>query len=131
MDKVLEFLKANPTYFIGTEAGDQPEVRPFGTITKFENKLYVQTGRCKNVFKQIEANPKVTICGWDGKGTWIRVNATAVIDDRDEASQAVLDEYPSLQERYAAGDGNCVVFYLKDATVRICSFTADEETYTF
>ena len=131
MDKVLQFLKANPTYFLATEHDGQPEVRPFGTITKFEDKLYVQTGMVKNVYKQIEANPKVAICGWDGRGTWLRVSATAVIDKRDEASEAVLAEHESLRAMYAPGDGNCVVFYLKDATATFSSFTAEDETYTF
>ena len=37
MDEVLAYLKANPTYFLATvdEKGD-PQVRPFGTIAKFE-----------------------------------------------------------------------------------------------
>lgn len=132
MDKVLEFLKKNPTYFLATENGDQPEIRPFGTITKFEDKLYIQTGRSKDVFKQLEASPKISICGWDAEaGMWLRVNATAVVDDRDEASDAVLNEYPNLRGMYAPGDGNCVVFYLKDATARFCSFTAPEEVVTF
>ena len=132
MDKVLEFLKKNPTYFLATCDGDQPESRPFGTIARFEDKLYIQTGRSKNVFKQIEANPKINICGWDPEaGAWLRIDATAVIDDRDEASEAVLSEYPNLRALYAPGDGNCVVFYLKDATARFCSFTAPEEVHTF
>ena len=132
MDKVLEFLKKNSTYFLTTMNGDQPEVRPFGTICKFEDKLYIQTGRKKDVFKQIEANPKVAICGWDAEaGAWLRINATAVIDDRDEASDVVLNDYPHLRNAYTPGDGNCVVFWLKDATARFCSFGAPEEVFTF
>ena len=131
MDEVLAFLKANPVYFIATENGDQPEIRPFATITKYNDKLYIQTGMVKNVYKQIEANPKIAICGWDNNGTWLRINATAVPDFSIEASQALLDEYPSLQKGYAAGDGNCVVLELKDATARFCKFGEDERVVTF
>ena len=82
--------------------------------------------------KQIEANPKVAICGWDAEaGAWLRINATAVIDDRDEASDVVLNDYPHLRNAYTPGDGNCVVFWLKDATARFCSFGAPEEVFTF
>ena len=132
MDKVIEFLKANHTYYLATVDGDQPEVRPFGTATEFEGKLYIQTGRKKDVYKQMVAHPKVSICCFSPEeGKWLRIDATAVEDARDEASQAVLDDYPSLGNLYAAGDGNCVVFYLKDATARFCSFTAPEEVITF
>ena len=132
MDEVLKFFKDNPTYFIATVDGDQPEIRPFGTFTKFEDKLYFQTGMVKDVFKQIQANPKVAICGWDGEnGAWLRVTGTAVIDERPEASAAVLEEYPSLKEFYAPGDGNCVVCYLKDAKARFCSFTSEERVVEF
>ena len=58
-------------------------------------------------------------------GKWIRVEATAVEDSRIEAEQHMLDEYPVLQDRYAAGDGNHQVLYLKDATATISSFTED------
>ena len=122
MEEVYEFLKKCETYFIATVDGDQPRVRPFGTVDLFENKLYIQTGKVKNVAKQIKANPKIEICGMtDGK--WIRVAAVAVEDDRVEARQHMLDAYPSLQKMYKADDGNCQVFYLKDATATIYSFT--------
>lgn len=122
MEEVYDFLKKCETYFIATIDGDQPRVRPFGTVNIFENKLYIQTGKVKNVSKQIKANPKIEICGMaDGK--WIRVEAVAVEDDRVEARQDMLDAYPSLQAMYAADDGNTEVLYLKDATATISSFT--------
>lgn len=131
MKKVLEFLKENHTYYLATMNGDQPEIRPFGTIAEFEGKLIIQTGMSKDVFKQIEANPKISLCCFDGKGTWLRLNATAEIDKRDEASAALLAEYPDLQRMYAPGDGNCVVIALTNATARFCSFTAPEEVIEF
>ena len=122
MKEVYEFLKKCETYFLATMDGDQPRVRPFGTVDLFENKLYIQTGKVKNVSKQIKANPKIEICGMvDGK--WIRVEAVAVEDDRVEARQHMLDAYPSLQAMYAADDDNTEVLYLKDATATISSFT--------
>ena len=131
MDEVLAFLKANPVYFVATVNGDQPEIRPFATITKYNDKLYIQTGMVKNVYKQLEANPKIAICGWDNNGTWLRINATVVPDHSIEASKALLDEYPALQKGYAPGDGNCVVLELKDATARFCKFGEDERVVTF
>lgn len=130
MQEVYEFLKKCETYYLATVEGDQPRVRPFGTANIFENKLYIQTGKTKNVSKQMKVNPKIEICGMsDGK--WIRVNAVAVEDDRVEARQHMLDAYPSLQGRYKANDGNCQVFYLKDATATISSFTEAPKSIKF
>ena len=60
MDEVLEFLKKNKTYYVGTVDGDQPEIRPFGTVLKYNDKLYIQTGMVKDCYKQMVANPKIT-----------------------------------------------------------------------
>ena len=93
MEKVYEFLKAAGTYYLATLEGDQPRVRPFGTIDLFEDKLYIQTGKVKDVSKQIHANPKIEICAFKD-GTWLRVAAKAYADDRIEAQEHMLAGYP-------------------------------------
>ncbi|WP_144743341.1 pyridoxamine 5'-phosphate oxidase family protein [Enorma burkinafasonensis] len=132
MDDVLAYLKKNPTYFLATvdEEGN-PQVRPFGTIAKFEGRLFIQTGKVKAVSRQMHAHPRIAICAADVEGGWLRIEADAVEDDRVEARQAVLDEYPDLQGMYAADDGNCEVFALENATATFCSFTAEPRTVTF
>lgn len=130
MEQVLEFLKKCGTYYLATMDGDQPRVRPFGTIHEFEGKLYFQTGLIKPVAKQLAANPKVEISGM-AEGKWIRVAAEAVLDERIEAAESMLEAYPSLKAMYQPGDGNTAVYYLKNATAEICSFTEPKETITF
>ncbi|MEE0564210.1 MAG: pyridoxamine 5'-phosphate oxidase family protein [Lactobacillus rogosae] len=97
MERVLKFLKEVETYYLATVEGDQPRVRPFGTAHIFEGKLYIQTGKIKDVSKQIHANPKVEICAFKD-GEWLRVAGELVEDDRKEARQSMLDAYPSLQK---------------------------------
>ena len=80
MKEVYDFLKKCGTYFLATAEGAQPRVRPFGTIDLFEDKLYIQTGKSKEVSKQITANPQIEICAFDGK-KWLRIEAKAVEDD--------------------------------------------------
>ena len=53
MERVAKFLKEAETYYLATVEGDQPRVRPFGTAHIFEGKLYIQTGKVKDVSKQI------------------------------------------------------------------------------
>ena len=130
MQRVAEFLKNAGTYYLATVEGDQPRVRPFGTAHIFEDKLYIQTGKVKDVSKQIHANPKVEVCAFkDGK--WLRVAGELVEDDRVEARQSMLDAYPSLQNMYKADDGNTEVFYFKDATATFSSFTDEPEVLKF
>jgi len=130
MQEVYDFLKKCETYYLATMDGDQPRVRPFGTIDLFEGKLYIQTGKSKDVSKQMKANPKIEISGMaDGK--WIRVEAIAVNDDRVEAKQHMLDAYPSLQGMYSATDDNTQTLYLKEATATISSFTEEPKVIKF
>ncbi len=130
MKRVYEFLKKCRIYYLATTDGDQPRVRPFGTIDIFEDKLYIQTGKVKEVSKQIAANPKIEICAFDGD-KWIRIAATAVRDDRIEAKSHMLDNYPDLKAMYDAHDDNTEVLYLKDACATISSFTDKPEIIEF
>ena len=129
--EVYAFIKAQKTYYIATVEGDQPRVRPFGTVHIFEDKLYLQTGRKKPTSHQIEANPKIELVAYDGSATWIRVSAEAVADDRIEAQTSMLSEYPELKSMYTPGDGNTVVYYLKNAKARIDSFAAPQRVIEF
>ena len=131
MEKVYEFLKNAGVYYIATVDGYQPHVRPFGTVNIFDGKLYIQTGKSKDVSRQIEANGKVEISAMVGDDRWIRLTGTLVEDDRIEARISMLDAYPSLQAMYKADDGNTVVYYLKDAKAVFCSFTEAPEVVTW
>ena len=126
MERVVKFLKEAGTYYLATVEGDQPRVRPFGTVNLFEGKLYIQTGRVKDVSRQLHANPKAEICAFQG-GEWLRVAGELIADDRVEARQSMLDAYPSLQKMYRADDGNTEVFYFQNATATFSSFTKEPE----
>ncbi len=130
MEKVLEFLKSAGTYYLATVEGDQPRVRPFGTILLFEGKLYIQTGKIKPVSKQLMANPKAEICAFKD-GTWLRVAGELIEDDRREAKKAMLDAYPNLRGMYNEDDGNTQVLYFRNAVATFSSFGGAPETVTF
>ena len=130
MQEVYEFLKKCGNYYLATVDGDQPRVRPFGTANIFVGKLYIQTGKSKEVSKQIQKNPKVEICGFT-EGKWLRVAGELVRDDRIEAKQSMLDAHPSLKNMYSAEDDNTEVLYFKNATATFSSFTEAPRTITF
>lgn len=121
MQTVHDFIKACGTYYLATVENGQPRVRPFGTINIFDGKLYIQTGKSKEVSKQIQANSKVELCCFDGQ-KWLRLAGELVRDDRIEAKKDMLNKYPSLQKMYSAEDDNTEVLYFKNATATFSSF---------
>ena len=130
MHEVYEFLKSAGTYYLATLEGNQPRVRPFGTIDLFDGRLYIQTGKRKSVADQLKANPNIELSAMLN-GRWIRLTAEAVLDENVDAQTHMLDSYPSLKAMYAPGDGNTEVYWLRNATATICSFTAEPEVYQF
>ena len=123
MDEVFDFLKACGTYYLATVEGDQPRVRPFGTIHIFE-------GRTKNDSRQLQQNPKAELCAFS-KGTWLRVAGTLRDDPRPEAKAHLLAQYPGLQSRYAADDPDTQVLYFETAEATFSSFGGEPRTVRF
>lgn len=124
MRRVYDFLKKCGTYYLATVEGDQPRVRPFGTVDIFDGRLCFQTGKSKKVSAQIHRNPKIEISAF-ADGRWIRIEARAVEESRLDAQRQMLEAYPELKSLYAPNDGNTEIFALQDAVATIYSFTAE------
>ena len=130
MEEVKDFLKKCGTYYLATMDGNQPRVRPFGTAEIYDGHLYIQTGKVKDVFKQIMANPNVEISGFiDGK--WIRITGKLINDDRVEAKKYMLDKNPNLRKMYDEHDDNTAVLYFEKAVATFSSFTEAPKTIEF
>lgn len=130
MTRIYNFLKQAEIYYLATVEGEQPRVRPFGTVNLFEGKLYIQTGKVKPVSRQLAANPNAEICAFY-QGAWLRVACELVEDDRLEAKKAMLDAYPNLRGMYDEQDGNTQVFYMKNAMATFCAFGKEAEVVEF
>lgn len=131
MKEVLQFLQDAGVFYIATMDGDQPRVRPFGAINEFDGKIYIITSNEKDVYKQMQKNPKVEISGMNKEGKWIRLSCQVVRDDRTEAKKSMLDANPSLRAMYSEEDGKMEVLYFKNANAAICSFTEAPAVYQF
>ena len=130
MEEVYEFLKDVGTYYLATIDGDKPRVRPFGTINIYNGKLYIQTGKKKDVSKQIQNNNNVEICAFkDGK--WIRLEGKLIRDDSVDAKKDMLDKYPNLRSMYNELDDNTEVLYFASAKATISSFTENSKLIEF
>ena len=130
MKEVQEFLKDCGVYYLATMDGDQPRVRPFGTAEIFEDHLYIQTGKSKNVSKQIEKNPNVELCALS-EGKWLRLSGTLVRDERMEAKISMFENNPILKKFYKVDSDKTEVLYFKNATATIYSFTEEIKKINF
>ncbi|MBR4462218.1 MAG: pyridoxamine 5'-phosphate oxidase family protein [Erysipelotrichaceae bacterium] len=130
MQEVLEFLKSCGVYYLATVDGDEPKVRPFGTAEIFEGKLYIQTGKKKDCYKQLLNNPNAEICCFKD-GAWMRLKGRLIPDERVEAKKDMLDKNPNLRGMYDENDDNTIVLYFEDAEATFYSFTAAPRTVTF
>jgi uncharacterized pyridoxamine 5'-phosphate oxidase family protein len=131
MKEVMDYLKACGTFYLATNEDDQPRIRPFGAVCEFEGNLYIVTNNKKAVFAQMKKNPKIEISGMS-KGTWIRLEAEAIHDDRREARVAMMESNEStLSKLYSIDDGIFEVLYLKNATATIYSFSGEPKVIKF
>ena len=122
MIEVYNFLKECGVFYIATIDNDKPRVRPFGAINIFNDKIYFQTGKKKNVSKQIELNNNVEICGFNN-GRWIRIEGKLIRDENRDAKVSMLDANPELKGMYSADDDNTEVLYFEHFKATISSFT--------
>ena len=130
MEEVYAFLKACGTYYLATMDGNQPRVRPFGTVDLYNGQLTIQTGRKKDVAQQMLTNPQIELCAFDGQ-RWLRLAAKAVEIPEVAAQEHMLDAYPNLRSMYAPGDDNTMIFALTEATATFSSFTEPSRSLTF
>ena len=130
MEEIYEFLKDAGTYYLATIDGDKPRVRPFGTVNIYNGKLYIQTGKKKDVSKQIQINNNVEICAFkDGK--WIRLEGKLIRDDSVEAKRDMLEHYPNLRAMYDELDDNTEVLYFESGKATIASFSEKPKVIEF
>ena len=128
--RVSDFFDETKCYFIATIDGNVPRVRAFGTNIVYDGRLYIQSGKGKNVVNQIKNNPNVEICAFNGQ-KWLRVSAKLVSYNNYDVKVALLNKMPSLKSTYSPDDDSMEMFYLKNAKATFSSFTDSDECFEF
>ena len=132
MKEVQAYLKECGAFFIATVDGDQPNVRAFGVSEIINDRLYIMTGKVKDVYKQMAANGKFEICALKPSGSeWMRVTGTLVNDETLAVKEEFLNRNESLKSMYKADDDNMAVLYITNGKARFCSFSGPERTVSF
>ena len=132
MQEVQAYLKECGAFFIATADGDQPHVRAFGVSEIIDGRLYIMTGKVKDVYKQMAKNGKFEICALKKSGSeWMRLCGTLVNDETLSVKEEFLNRNEGLKSMYKADDDNMAVLYITNATARFCSFAAPERKVNF
>ena len=93
VNEIADFLKKCHVFFIATDDGGQPRVRPFGAYVAANGELYFMTTAGKAVYEQIRRNPRVEISGYT-EGEWIRLTGEAEFLDDPELRKAFVKASP-------------------------------------
>ena len=132
MQEVQAYWRDCGVFYIATVDGDQPRVRPFGVSEIIDGRLYIMTGKVKDVYKQMAKNGKFEICALKPSGSeWMRLSGTLVNDETLAVKEEFLNRNESLKSMYKEDDDNMAVLYITNATARFCSFSAPERTVGF
>ena len=128
MNKVVEEIRKVNVFYIASIDGDEPRVRPFGSVVEFEGNAYICSGNFKEFYKQVKENPHVELCGmYDDNTSWLRVAATLNEDNRIEVQKAILDDPTGPKGLYEPGDGKFVTFRLENVKATKYSFFSAPE----
>lgn len=131
MNKVVEFLQANPVQYLATVGRDgKAKCRPFMFSGEFDGKLWFCTNNTKDVYKDMQANPEIEISVSSPEYAWIRLYGTAVFED-NKAVKEMCMENGIVKGQYQTADNPIFeVFYLDNAHGVIADFSGNP-TYEF
>lgn len=127
MNRIVEELKKAGVFYIATIDGDEPRVRPFGSVMEYEGNAYICSGNYKEFYKQVKENPNVELCGMYEGPTWLRIKATLEEDNRIKVQEAMLNDPTGPKGLYQPGDGRFVTFKLTNIRAKKCTFMGEEE----
>lgn len=122
MSKTIDFLHKAGAFYHASVDGTEARVRPINSVISYKGKIYFETSNRKEMYRQMLQNPSVAISGMaDGK--WIRITGKAVMDESDEAKQAMFDTLPALRDVYSYEE--MAPYYLTDMKAVVYSFTEE------
>lgn len=129
MDEVIDYLTNIPAWFFATCEGNQPRVRPFSFAAEDGGKLWFCTATNKDVYVQLEANPKFEASGWHPGQPWIVVTGEADLEDTvSEATRiAGYEHMTGLGETYESpNDPRLTFFSVKNGIAKIADIDGSE-----
>ncbi len=114
-----ECVEQSGAFFLNTTGNGKPKSRPISFHMLQNGMNYFGVGEMKEVYRQMQENPYVEICGLMGNGKlFFRYYGKAVFEENYELAKIALamPGYPVMKKVYAEGTGHTFgVFHLEDA----------------
>ena len=126
MNKVVEFLNANPVQYLATVGRDgKAKCRPFMFAGALAGKLWFCTNNTKDVCKDMALNPEVEISVSSPEYAWLRLHGKAVFENTKAAKEMCIQN-PIVKGQYQTADNPIFeVFYLENAHGVIADFSGN------
>lgn len=129
MSKLNDFLTEAGVFFLATNDGTQPKLRPLGAHLEMDGKVIFGVGDFKDVYKQLLANPLCEIAACKPDGNWLRYTGKAVFETEDKYAEAILDGAPHLRAVYNDETGNkMMTFHLEEAKAVVIPVMGEGES---
>lgn len=127
--RISELLDEAKVWYLATCGDDgQPHARPISFKMVANGHVWFGVGTFKNVYKQLQANPKCEFSAMVGQD-FIRYFGTATFSDDPALFEQACEEAPFLKGIYNDETGNKLgMFYLEDATFELRSLFDVKET---
>jgi uncharacterized pyridoxamine 5'-phosphate oxidase family protein len=123
MERLVKFLKEAKFFYFATSEEGQSDIRPFGFVMIHDGRLFFGMGNHKNVYKQLQKNPKFAVCA-SKDGAWVRLRAEAGLDVPEAAVKAAFEYSANLSDMYNKESG--LTFALVEAKSGTVEFNAPQ-----
>ena len=126
LNKVVEFLNANPVQYLATVGRDgKAKCRPFMFAGELDGKLWFCTNNQKDVYKDLQTTPYTEISVSSPEYAWIRRHGKAVFENNMAAKEMSISN-PIVKGQYGEATNPIFeVFYLEDAHGVIAAFSGN------
>ena len=126
MNKVVEFLQANPVQYLATVGRDgKAKCRPFMFGFEHEGKLWFCTNSQKEVYKDILEHPYIEVSVSSPEYAWLRLNGKVVFENNMTVKEGFMNN-PIVKGQYQTADNPVFeVFYLEDPHGVIADFSGN------
>ena len=129
MQYIDGFLENAGSFTLATTCGDQPRMRVLGLKIPLDGKIYFGVGTFKDVYKQLQANPKCEILASIG-ADFIRWDGKAAFSDDPRLMQFVEKAMPDLTAMYKQMGWTFGFFTLEGGSAEYCN-AANEKIKIF
>lgn len=122
-NELLEFMNANPIFHLATVEGDKPHVRGMLLYRADEHGIIFNTGKIKDLYKQLTENPNVEMSFTNGifeNLIQVRVSGTVEpVEDLDLKKEIVQKRDFLKAWVEEVGYGELAVFRLKEGVATV------------